>query len=333
MNAQVGAVAIGRNEGARLQRCLTSLVGEVGLVIYVDSGSTDESVAMARRLGAVVVEIERGVPFTAARARNLGFAKLRATAPALALVQFVDGDCEVDPGWWARAVRAIDENPQLAVACGRRRERFPDASPYNRLCDLEWDTPVGFADSCGGDALMRVAAVERVGGYNSDLIAGEEPDLCLRLRQSGWKIARLDAEMTLHDAAMTRFGQWWKRTLRAGYAYAEGAARHRGEPEKFWVRETRSNWFWGLGVPATALVLAVPTFGLSLVLGGGYLVLAARTYQATRRRGVSAAEARLYTVACVVGKLPQALGQALYWSKRLRGKRAAIIEYKNPNRA
>ena len=330
MNARIGAVAIGRNEGERLRRCLTSLVGRVQPLIYVDSGSTDGSVEMARGLGALVVEIEKGVPFTAARARNLGFAKLRAAAPGVELVQFVDGDCEVAPGWLDRAAGEISSDPRLAVVCGRRRERFRDASPYNRLCDLEWDTPIGLADSCGGDALMRVEVVADVGGYNPELIAGEEPDMCLRMRQRGWKIMRVDAEMTLHDAAMTRFRQWWRRTLRAGHAYAEGSARHRGEPERFWSREARSNWVWGLVVPGLALVFAWPTGGLSLLLLGGYLLIAVRVYKGARARNVAPNDARLYAAACAVGKVPMALGQMLYWWKRLAGKRTTLIEYKRP---
>jgi GT2 family glycosyltransferase len=329
LSEAIGAVAIGRNEGERLRRCLASLIGRVASLVYVDSGSTDGSVALAQQIGAIVVQIDPGVPFTAARARNLGFAKLLETTPEIGLVQFVDGDCEVAPGWWARATAEMVSGPQLAVVCGRRRERFPEASIYNRLCDLEWDTPIGYADTCGGDALMRVAPFREVGGYNADLIAGEEPDLCLRLRQRGWKIFRVDAEMTLHDAAIKRFGQWWRRTLRGGYAYAEGAARHRGERERFWVRETRSVWFWGLGVPVVGLGLAAPTGGLSLILFGGYAVLAFRVHGSARRRGLSSHDASLYAASCVIGKLPQALGQMLYWTKRLTGKRAGIIEYKS----
>jgi hypothetical protein len=169
-----------------------------------------------------------------------------------------------------------------------------------------------------------------VGGYNPDLIAGEEPDLCLRLRQRGWKVLRVDAEMTLHDAAITRFGQWWRRTLRSGHAYAEGAARHGHEPERHSVRNVRSIWLWGLALPVTALVLAPFTFGASLLLLGGYLVLGWRIHRAARRRGLSPADARLYAVACVVGKVPQALGQLLYWKKRLTGSRGGLIEYKGP---
>ena len=330
MNERLGVVAIGRNEGDRLRRCLKSLVGPARPVVYVDSGSTDGSVAFARSIGATVVELDRGTPFTAARARNLGFAKLRDSAPDLEFVQFVDGDCEVVAGWLERALAELRADPSLAVVCGRRRERYPDASLYNRLCDLEWDTPIGDAEACGGDAMMRVQPLHEVGGYNPELIAGEEPELCLRLRQRGWRIRRIDAEMTLHDAAITSFGQWWKRTLRGGHAYAEAAGRHGHEPGHAGVRDSLSIWFWAAGVPAAALGLAPFTLGGSLALLGGYPVLAARIYKGGRQRGLSERDAALYSASCVVGKAPQLLGQILYWKKRLRGEQGSLIEYKGP---
>jgi GT2 family glycosyltransferase len=327
-SARVGVVAIGRNEGERLRRCLASLVGRASPIVYVDSGSTDGSVAMAAGMGALVVELDTSIPFTAARARNSGLARLRAAAPELELVQFVDGDCVVADGWFETAAAALLGDPTLAVVCGRRRERHPDASIYNRLCDMEWNTPVGYADACGGDALMRIAAVDQVGGYNADLIAGEEPDLCARMRLRGWKVLRIDAEMTLHDAAMTRFGQWWKRSVRAGHAYAEGAALHASEPGRYWVREVRSNWLWGVAVPGCSLGLAVPTFGASLGLFAGHALLGVRVHRWMRRRGFSSPDAGLYAAFCVMGKVPQALGQTIYWTKRLRGVRSGLIEYK-----
>ena len=336
MSDRLGAVAIGRNEGERLRRCLGSLVGQIGpagTVVYVDSGSTDGSVEMARGRGVLVVELDRAVPFTAARARNAGFARLSEAAPNLELVQFVDGDCEVVAGWLARAERELGADAQLGVVCGRRRERYPDRSIYNRLCDLEWDTPVGPAEACGGDALMRAEAVRAVDGYDASLIAGEEPDLCLRMRRRGWKVSRIDAEMTMHDADMTRVGQWWKRSVRAGHAYAEGAARHGSGAERHWVRETRSNWAWGLALPAVALGVAAPTGGLGLGLLTAYGVLGARVYRDLRRRGVSIEDARLGAFFCAIGKVPQALGQATYWINRTTGRKGGLIEYKGPSGA
>jgi len=329
VNNRLGAVAIGRNEGERLRGCLASLVGGATWVVYVDSGSTDGSVALARDMGVLVTELDRALPFTAARARNAGFSRLSEAAPDLELVQFVDGDCEVVAGWLERAEREIAADPTLAVVCGRRRERYPDKSLYNRLCDIEWDTPVGPAEACGGDALMRVEAVRAAHGYDPSLIAGEEPDLCLRMRRLGWKILRADGEMTVHDVAMTRFGQWWKRALRAGHAYAEGAAHHGGGPERYFVKEVRSNWIWGLVVPAVAIGLAPATAGVSLGLLASYALLGARIYRTARRRGLSRPDARLTALFCVIGKLPQALGQALFWTRRITNRNGGLIEYKD----
>jgi glycosyltransferase involved in cell wall biosynthesis/GT2 family glycosyltransferase len=326
--ARTGVVVIGRNEGERLVRCLRSVVGSADAVVYVDSGSTDRSVEAARELGVGVVTLDRSVPFTAARGRNAGFRHLLTTLPDLERVQFVDGDCEVDPGWFAAAHAAMDADPKAAVVCGRRRERHPERSAYNRLCDLEWDTPVGEATACGGDALMRVGPLRDAGGFRESLIAGEEPELCARLRAAGWKVFRLPAEMTRHDAAMTRFGQWWRRTVRAGHAYAEVSALHGRTPDRTWVRERRSNWFWGVVLPVVA-ALGAMVHPAALVLFAGYPVLGLRAYRSRRRRGTTPADARLYAAFCVLAKFPMALGQAQYLVNRLRGRRAALIEYKH----
>ena len=209
---KIGAVVIGRNEGDRLVRCLESLNGHVSRIIYVDSGSTDESQDKARALGAEVVDLSSDVQFTAARARNAGLAALMA-GDNVEFVQFVDGDCEVRADWIAKAHDFLQSHPDAAAVCGRRRERFPEASIWNRIIDAEWDTPVGQTRACGGDAMMRTQALSEVGGFDARLIAGEEPELCVRLRQAGWTIWRIVAEMTIHDAATTRVFQWWKRNM------------------------------------------------------------------------------------------------------------------------
>ena len=328
---QIGVVTIGRNEGERLIRCLKSLQDHVpggSPIVYVDSGSTDGSVAKARDMGINVVELDMSVPFTMARGRNTGFQYLVDTFPDLTYVQFVDGDCELLPGWIEKAVAALSQDDHLAIVCGRRRERFPEASPYNRLADMEWNTPVGEAKACGGDMLARVEAIEAVGGYNPKMICGEEPEMCIRLRQKGWRIQRIDADMTLHDAAMTRFGQWWKRSIRGGWAVAEGNAMYGDSPETYMVKENKSGWLWGMIIPALALLLAWPTHGLSLLILLGYLVLGWRIYQYRQGQGDAPEDARIYAIFCTISKLPQALGQSRYWLNRWRNKPATLIEYK-----
>jgi GT2 family glycosyltransferase len=317
--ADIAAIVIGRNEGARLIACLDSLAGEVARVIYVDSGSTDGSRDGARARGAEVVELDMRQPFTAARARNAGLAHLTGAGTPPTLVQFLDGDCSLQPGWLCTARAFLDANPAAAVACGRRRERFPGASVYNRLIDAEWDTPVGRARACGGDALMRVAALQEVGGFDSDLIAGEEPELCVRLRAKGWEIWRLDAEMTLHDAALTRFGQWWQRTRRGGYAFAEGAALHGAAPERHCVPNLRRLILWGMVLPlVTVLGAMITPWALLLLLLWPAQVLRLRL------RGMPWYQAVFLTLS----KLPEAQGALMYVRHRLSRTRARLIEYK-----
>ena len=323
--SRTGVVVIGRNEGERLRRCLRSVLAKASQVVYVDSGSTDGSVPMARDLGCQVVELDLQLPFTAARARNLGFERLHELMPDLQYVQFVDGDCEVVEGWLDTAACFLDGHPEVAVVCGRRREMHPDSSIYNLLCDIEWNTPVGETKSCGGDALMRAQAFAAAKGYRASLIAGEEPELCLRLRGSGWRIWRLNSEMTLHDAAMTRFHQWWKRAMRAGYACAEGAALHGASPERHRIRETRSIWFWGLGVPALSAASSL----VAGPVGLGWLALYPPQVVRLAFQGSGSARENWWrALFLVLGKFPEVLGQLKFTRDRLFAVRSRLIEYK-----
>lgn len=322
------AVAIGRNEGERLRGCLRSLLDRGVPIVYVDSGSTDGSIEYAQNHGVEVVKLDTSIPFTAARARNAGFERVVELAPDTAKVMFVDGDCEVEAEWLPTAEAFLDTHEEYAVVCGRRRERYPDASVYNYLCNDEWNTPVGDADSCGGDALMRTEAFTAVGGFNPGLIAGEEPELCVRLRASGWKVRRIDCEMTLHDANVTTFSQWWTRTRRGGHAWAELAAMYSDPPERHRVYKSRKTVLWGFVLPAAALASAPFTGGLSLALLLLYPTNVARIGMRLRREG----ERRPWTIATflMLAKFPEALGWLRYQTGRFTGKRSKLIEYKAP---
>jgi GT2 family glycosyltransferase len=326
--SELGIVTIGRNEGERLRCCLNSLVGRGLPVVYVDSNSTDGSVALARSVGAEVVELDPSLPFTAARARNEGFARLEQFEPEIEFVQFVDGDCEVVPGWLDHGCTVLKDNPDVAVVYGRRRERFPDRSIYNCLADIEWDTPIGESKYCSGDILVRVEALSQIGGYNPALIAGEDPDLAVRVRQRGWRILRIDAEMTLHDMAMTRFGQWWTRCDRAGFAFAQGAAMHGKPPERHWVRQVRSIEFWGIALPISILCLAWPTRGASLALVLVYPLHAVWIARRHQKRGMPIPKAWLWAWAAIFGRFPNAIGVLRYWFTHLSGRQQTLIEYK-----
>jgi GT2 family glycosyltransferase len=263
--ATVGVVAIGRNEGERLVRCLASIPPGVP-TIYVDSASTDGSPAAAQASGAIVHALDMARPFTAARARAEGAELLFARFPATAFVMFVDGDCEIESGWLEAAAAFLTAHPDFAAVGGRRRERHPEASFYNALADYEWKQPAGETESCGGDAMMRAVAYRNVGGFDARMIAGEEPELCSRLRAAKWRIMRLDAPMTIHDAATYRFGQWWRRGVRSGFGYAQAWRATRAQGHALYNRELGRAFGWGAILPLVSIGLALVVHPIAILL-------------------------------------------------------------------
>lgn len=322
-----GAVVIGRNEGQRLAICLESLIKQVKYIVYVDSGSIDGSVNFAKSLGIEIVSLDMSIPFTAARARNEGAKYLLGIKADLKYLQFVDGDCEVQAGWIEKAFHYLEDNSQYAVVCGRRRERFPEQSIYNQLCDIEWNTPVGDALACGGDALIRMTVFQEINGFREDLIAGEEPEMCFRLRALGWKIRRIEEEMTLHDAAMSHFSQWWNRSKRAGYAYSQGCYLHGQSAEKYKIKQMLSILFWGLGLPAFIMVISFiePSFLLAF---GVYPLQIIRLAKKQAMHFESFGLSLCYALSNVVGKFPQIAGVFKFLVNKLKGHRGTLIEYK-----
>jgi GT2 family glycosyltransferase len=328
----VAAVVIGRNEGERLMVCLGSLLRSLPAerIVYVDSGSIDGSVDRARGLGVQVHALDPSRPFSAARARNEGFEQVASLDQPATLVQFVDGDCEVLPEWFAAGVEALSRHPEVASVCGRTLERHRNATIYNRLCDIEFDVPAGEVRSTGGIFLIRAEAFAAVGGMRTEVVAGEEPEMCLRLREAGWRIRRLSDPMVLHDSAITRFRQWWVRAKRGGVAVALGHHLHgRRSGERFCRREWQRMLVWGLAMPLLAIGLAWPTLGLSVA---AYLLLLVaqwlRTAWGVRRGGKTWGDALWYGLSCVVAKFPQALGVIGFQWDRLRGRHSGIVEYK-----
>jgi GT2 family glycosyltransferase len=323
--ANVAVIAIGRNEGDRLRRCLESVVGRVAVMVYVDSGSTDGSVTLSRALGAELVALDMSTPFTAARARNAGALRALELQPDLEYLKFVDGDCEIDASWLDTAHDFLRDHADVVAVFGRRRERHPEHSVFNRLCDMEWNVPPGDVRSCGGDVMMRAASWRRVGGYREDLIAGEEPELCIRLRGAGGRIRCLDAPMTLHDAAITRWSQWWMRTTRTGHAFAEGSHLFGAPPERHWVRESRRAVIWGLVLPAAILLAALVFRPAALALLCLYPLQVLRLF--VRLPG-NARDRALKAVFTTLGYFPEAAGHLRFWRNRALARRSALIEYK-----
>ncbi|MDN3275939.1 glycosyltransferase [Frankia sp. RB7] len=319
-----GVVAIGRNEGERLKGCLRSTSGATR-VVYVDSGSNDGSIAWARSQGAEVVVLDRSRGFTAARARNAGFRRLMELEPDLPFVQFVDGDCELRQAWPRQALQFLAEQLDSCAVFGRRREQYPERSIYNRICDAEWNVPLGKVRACGGDVMMRTAAFQSVGGFREDFIAGEEPELCVRLRAAGWSVWRIDAEMTLHDAAMTQFNQWWRRNMRSGYAFAMGNQVHGGPPERLWAWESRRACLWAVGIPIATVVgfVALGLPGLAVLL-----IYPLQILRRIPRQPASWPDQLAFAWFELLGRFAETAGWVRFVLDRVFGRSRTIIEYK-----
>lgn len=332
---RAGVVLIGRNEGQRLVRCLASVCQDGRPVVYVDSGSTDASCDEARARGALVVDLDMSIPFSAARARNEGWSHLLAEHPELDYVQFVDGDCEVDERWIPLAMDLLDTKDDVVAVCGYRRERYPERSVYNRVCDVEWQAGDSGEVGCvGGDVMVRASGLRETGGYNSAVIAAEDDEFGIRLRQvTGGKLWRLDAPMTLHDANMMEARQWWQRAKRCGHGYAQVNHLHGAPPERYFQDHLKRSLVWGAIAPAAAVALSVPTLGLSLAVLGRYPISAARAAQHVRKRGFSWKHSLAWGVSCAAAPLPEALGAAKFYIDRLRERAPEIIEYKTSDDA
>lgn len=325
----VSVVVIGRNEGERLVRCLESIAameteGFAVETIYVDSASTDGSPQRAAALGARVIEVRPQRP-SAALGRNAGW-----RAASADFVLFLDGDTQLHPLFVRRALDAMSD-PTVAVVWGHRREAHPEQSIYVRALDLDWIYPAGPSEFCGGDALMRRGVLEKLGGFDASLIAGEEPELCRRIRAQGHAIQHIDAPMTLHDLAVKRFSAYWKRAYRAGYAYAEVAARFRDSEDPLWRGDARRNLVHGSGLLVAPLLLAASVAWpwLFAVLAGSGLALFGRTLRRCAWKAESRTTRLLYALHSHLQQIPILAGQAGYFFDARAGRRRQLIEYKS----
>jgi cellulose synthase/poly-beta-1,6-N-acetylglucosamine synthase-like glycosyltransferase len=331
-DSALGVVIIGRNEGPRLARCLASVRAIRGLpgearVVYVDSGSTDGSPRRATEAGAEVIELDTTHP-TAALGRNAGWRALGAE-----FVLFLDGDTILDPDFPRLALEAARRDPQIVAVWGHRREIDTAGSIYNRILDLDWIFRPGFTEYCGGDVLMRRSALAAAGGYDAELIAGDEPELCRRLRAAGGKILHLDALMTGHDLALRRFGQYWRRAVRTGHAYAEVSRRYRDTPDPLWREESRSNWLRGGFWIASPLAAVAASAGLrssvpALVWVALLATLALRSAWKVRWKTRDLTALAAYGLHSHFQQIPVFWGQVRYAIGQARGRRAGLIEYK-----
>lgn len=324
-----GVVIIGRNEGERLRNCLQSLRAIDCPMIYVDSGSTDGSVALARSFGCLALELDVSLPLSAARARNAGLAALQRNHPGIKYVQFIDGDCTIDRNWMEAAYNHIKVRDDLAIVCGHLRERFAQLNIYTQLCDLEWRGEVGEIDACGGIFFANIDAIQALGMFNEAMIAGEEPELCYRLKLAGWKIDRIDSSMAHHESDINKTSQLFRRARRCGHSYAQSYHIHRSSPGAFKSRNLLSVIFWGAMLPISILLLITINLIAALALASLYILLWIKIYIFTiNKNKVSNKVACIFGLYTVAGKFSQFFGVLDFYSHLIRRQNFKLIEYK-----
>lgn len=327
----VSVIVIGRNEGERLRRCLASVQGAdwhhlAHDIIYVDSGSTDDSLQIAQKAGAACLALNDESP-CAAKARNLGWRHAQGE-----FILFLDGDTRLAPGFVRAALDAL-KNETLCAAWGHRRESDPGQSVYTKVLDLDWVYPVGPALYFGGDVLIRRCALEQVNGFDPSLKAGEEPELCARLRSHHWCIEHLDVPMTDHDLAVRSFRAYALRCYRSGIAYAEVAHRMKRMGDGLWQREAARDLRHGVLYALYPFVLAIAFLthgaaGLALLALAALVVLRS-AWQCRWKAPGQPLLCLQYAIHSHVQKLPALAGQLAWRRAQASRSEIALVEYKD----
>ncbi len=136
--ASLSACLIVKNEAARLPRCLASLRGVVDEIVVVDTGSTDESVAVAKRFGAKVSQFAWCDDF--ASARNVAIERASSE-----WVLTIDADEWVKAGSAAALTGALNDRSVVAYRVklinhldGDRRDEELLTRLFRRRADIRY---------------------------------------------------------------------------------------------------------------------------------------------------------------------------------------------------
>lgn len=303
----IGVVIIGRNEGKHLKECLIPLAGQKSPILYVDSASSDNSVAIARQSGVEVLQLDASCPMSPAIARNSGAKRILELNPHLQYIQFVDGDTVLEKNWLSEGQKIFKERNDVAIVSGDLKEKNDTSSIYKQVSSMEWMRHPGEIQHCGGNCMVRATIFRNVKGFNTDILSGEDTEFCLRIRRLRWKIFHTPQIMGVHNSHVDTFPTFWKRSMRTGYAYQQISQMYINDPEKLFVKENRSNWIFGGLIPLAALFLIPFTSGWSLLLLLAYPLLIVKIYLNINQQ-IPPKMAFLYSVHCAMMKIPGFIG-------------------------
>jgi len=316
----IDCVLIGVNCSKTLSRCIDSVFAsdypkENIYLYYVDGGSTDRSIDVAKGYESVtVIALNPEYP-TPGLGRNHGWKKGSSK-----FVHFLDSDTILNPDWLKIAVKAMNEE-QIGAVMGLRKEMHPEHSIYNWIGNIEWNGPIGESSCFGGDVLVRRRVLEKMNGYDELLVGGEDPELSRRIIRAGWKIIRLDALMTQHDLAMKTARQYLARAFRSGYGFAAVRKREAEAGSDFWKYEfqkivIKGGIFFICLISSLLILLSYPsltTLALALltVTPGTAILLNPRLFKVKKfmlENKLNKKEARIYAWHCSLVVIPQLFG-------------------------
>ena len=337
----IDCIIIGVNCENTLERCIKSILSgsypeHLMHIIYSDGGSSDRSVAIAHQFSEVIViELNPEYP-TPGLGRNAGWKAGRSP-----YVQFLDSDTILDREWMITAIDSM-KNPAVGAVRGYRKELHPERSFFNWIGDMEWNTKPGECDSFGGDVLIRRSALETTGGYDEELVGGEDPELSWRVTRIGWKILMLDALMTSHDLAMLKTSQYLKRSFRSGYGFAAVQSRVSSTGSNFWKADLRRIMLKGGGF-FIFLIAGIFLFILQRnylgftgsvmsIIAGSTMLLSPRLFRIEkfmRENNLTKADAKKYAWHCSFVVVPQLFGIIRFYfgslsNKPLKNKRSTL---------
>lgn len=205
-------------------------------VVVADNGSTDGSTELAQtwadRVDGFSVIDASAVP-GAPGARNAGVRAAEGN-----LLAFCDADDAVKAGWLAHCVDALEHADVVAGvfdfwSLNARPESPPSAAATRQLGFL----PAGLT----ANLAVRRIAFEDVGGFNEELLLGDDIDLCWRLQLRGFRFA-IEPEAIVAKRERSSFTQVFRQTSAYGRCgpvlyrrfRAHGARRDLGGAVKAW---------------------------------------------------------------------------------------------------
>lgn len=297
----ISVIVIGRNEGARLDACLSSAQRALRMLsyelIYVDSRSTDDSVAIARARGARCFVLEEE-DTTAGLGRYAG---TRAAHGEYLL--FLDGDMQLQPGFVEQAMMRMAAGGCDGV-CGIREDRYMKGGTVVSVRENYFGcTQERTAPEFGGAIFLSAEALNRCGGWSTDTVACEEAELHARLLAAGCTIIELPVPMIIHcDAVRDERGiagvLFSRRRLGEGQAL-RCAARH--EQAGAYMRFEREKFVgYALDWLCIALLLILRLWGIPAAC---FVQAVQLGYYAARRRPRAFVSAKLFFFAFPAGLL------------------------------